>query len=224
MMPKKTKQLMMRAALSLVSLAATAGAIAQAPPSAFLSILNRHPVEIGAAEQVMIVTTAAPGHHALLYSYQLVKGSWQVQFIPFWASMGKRGFAPGESGGAAPLETPRGIFTVAGAFGTDAPPATGLDYRQEPMPTFNVPGGCADSDPPAGKRRDYYSSRLQILLVSREQRDRQLTIHLWPHQRMYTAGSIGISELSMRKLLRWLEKGKSPMIITGPADYIRDLK
>jgi L,D-peptidoglycan transpeptidase YkuD (ErfK/YbiS/YcfS/YnhG family) len=225
-MQGKPNRFMIRTAPALAALIAAANiVIAQAPPSAFLPALNRHPRDIGGSQQAIIVTTGAPGHHALLYSYQMVKGSWQVQFIPMWASIGKHGFSDAGDGEAAPMGTPRGIYSVVRAFGTDENPETSLEYQREPLPVYcDRPSTAGEADLSPLARRDYFSGRIQILLASKDRGDRRLAIHLWRHQKMYTAGSIGISELTMQKLLRWLDREKTPVIIAGPADFVRSLK
>ncbi len=173
--------------------------------------------------QVLIITPASPkSHHGYLYTFQKAKQTWQIQFIPMWVSAGRDGFVAPDEAGEGWFRTITGIYRVEMAFGTGELPDTAMKYQKTWPLRERDSGPCGTRG--GGQRRDLYSELYQILLRSKEDSARTMTLHLWRSQKTGTAGSIGMSELNMLKLLKWLDSGRNPIVIVGSPDFVKSLK
>jgi len=205
----------------------------QVPPSTLLKILNNNPPSIQGSGQVIIVTGTNSSSYGLLYAFEKVKDMWQTQFIPMWVVIGKNGIAGEGMKIEGDLSTPAGTFPIAKAAGTESIPETRLDYIhwKDGIPGLDVlfpPSrghGGIDVDP-SRAQRGLHSFRYCILLGRGGKEPSpgdSLMLHLWPGQKNYTAGTIGISEINMLKLLKWLDRDKNPVLVTGTAQSIQSL-
>lgn len=197
---------------------------AQVPPQILLKILNNNPKLLQGTSQVIIISGSSASTHGLLYTFERVKDAWQMQFIPMGVVIGKKGFAGEEAAVEGDLFTPSGVFTVATAAGTEKNPDTKLEYSywNGGIPLFETILSSGEKD-----RRTWDSFRYCILLRSAGKNPStgdRFMVHLWPSQKNATAGSVGISEINMLKLLKWLDKDKNPTIITGTLPFLQNLQ
>jgi L,D-peptidoglycan transpeptidase YkuD (ErfK/YbiS/YcfS/YnhG family) len=160
------------------------------------------------------------------------EGSWWVKkFATMSAVIGRNGFAaPGEKR-EGDGRTPSGIYALKRAFGYAPSVDTGLDYRQATADDFwvddpNSPqyNRWVRGTPQAASyevlRRDDGLYSQAIVIEYNTQRvvpgyGSAIFLHVWRNSDAPTAGCVATSARNVKRLLKWLDASKEPVIILG---------
>ena len=159
--------------------------------------------------------------------------AWRTQSFrrKSWQATGRNGFAPAGQKKEGDGRTPSGTFYLKQAFGYPPLVKTGLDYRQATDNDFWV------DDPSSTYYNQWVDGKPLAQSFERLKRDDDLYkygivveyntepiesgkgsaifVHVWRGPDSSTAGCMALSEENLIKLLEWLNKMESPMIILG---------
>ena len=184
-------------------------------------------------EQALIVEPAPSGKSAAkLTTWNKIGTQWFAAFAPMAAVVGREGLAREGEKKEGDGRTPSGIFSLGTGFGYDpAPKKMGLAYRQVTSDDYWV------DDPESAQYNQWVKGKPQAKSFEKLKRDDHLYqlaivvnynvqpvvpgagsaifIHLWRAPSQGTAGCVALSESNMRKLYRWLNSAKAPVVIVG---------
>ena len=154
---------------------------------------------------------------------------WSKKFATMPAVIGRGGIAaPGEKK-EGDGRTPSGTFELKRAFGYAPQVETGLYYRQvsdydywsdDPASAqYNL---WVQGTPPPGsyealRRTDNLYSYAVVIEYNTEPvvpgEGSAIFLHVWRGNKTPTSGCVAVSEKDMKKLLKWLDASKKPIII-----------
>jgi L,D-peptidoglycan transpeptidase YkuD (ErfK/YbiS/YcfS/YnhG family) len=170
-------------------------------------------------------------YRVILYTFENKNSEWHRVYPAIKAVSGYRGFAPPGKKSEGDGKSPSGIYRIGGAFGYYKNWKTHLHYRSVGKRDIWIddirskdynkwvryqPGNYSHEK----MRRKDHLYRLGIIIEYNmhpviKGKGSAIFIHLWRNPHSPTSGCIALSEKSMKELLSWLDKEKSPVIITG---------
>lgn len=180
--------------------------------------------------QVLIVLAdGREPNQAHILAWEKVGPLWVKKFSTMPAVVGRNGFAlPGEKK-EGDGHTPSGSFVLKRAFGYAPRIKTGLDYRQVTENDFWI------DDPESEQYNQWVKSvsdaksfellkRMDMLYeyaavieyntdVIVAGRGSAIFLHVWHSRNTATSGCVATSEKYVRKILKWLDLSKNPIII-----------
>jgi len=160
------------------------------------------------------------------------EGKWWVKkFNTMPAVIGRNGFAAAGEKREGDGRTPSGIFALKRAFGYAPWTATGLRYRQATEDDFWVDDpvsgqynqwvrGAPQADSFEVLRRDDKLYSYAIVIEYNTQQvipgyGSAIFMHVWRGKDASTAGCVALSARNIRKIMKWLDLSKQPVIILG---------
>jgi L,D-peptidoglycan transpeptidase YkuD (ErfK/YbiS/YcfS/YnhG family) len=182
-------------------------------------------------KQVIVVRKAQsnPDGPVMLTAWEF-SGGWKEAHGPMPCTIGKNGFAaPGakkEGDGC----TPSGVFGIGTAFGEEPRIDTKLDYRDAGPDDFWVDDPSSPQynrwvhGQPAAKSFEKlrigaykYAAVIEYNTNPVESgKGSAIFLHIWGGPEKTTAGCVAVAEDEMVKLLKWLNKGRKPVIALNP--------
>jgi L,D-peptidoglycan transpeptidase YkuD (ErfK/YbiS/YcfS/YnhG family) len=184
------------------------------------------------SRQVLLVIPATDGKApAKIHTFEKSGGKWKSVFSPIDSTLGLRGIADEKAKTEGDRKTPAGIFSLGFAFGYSQGCDTGLEYR--PMtdrdvwiddvssPDYNR---CVSYDPgrfshEKMKRRDRLYKYGIVINYNMNPvvkgKGSAIFLHVWKDRSTGTAGCVAMPEESIIRLLKWLDKNRTPVIIIG---------
>ncbi len=200
-----------------------------APVPAILSTLP------GNSRQVLVVEDNPPGGIlARVTAWEAAVGNWRAVSGPLPAVIGRNGFIKAADKTEGDGCTPLGVYRLGLAFGSEPSVSTAMPYRQasrddcwvdDPAsPQYNrwvcrVPAGVSFE---RLLRADGLYKYAIVIEYNTEPvitgKGSAIFVHLWREAGEPTAGCVAMAEISLLKLLTWLDPDKKPLIVLGNAD------
>jgi len=158
------------------------------------------------------------------------KGEWWAnKFSSIPAVIGRSGFArPGEKR-EGDGHTPAGAFHLKRAFGYASHMETGLDYQQATLHDFWVDDpastqynqwvkGTPQADSYENLKREDKLYQYSVVIEYNTNpvvpgNGSAIFLHVWRNRKTATAGCVAASAKNVKKLLKWLDLSKKPIII-----------
>src|SRR4030042_1735681 len=168
----------------------------------------------------------------IVYALEKRSGIWQMAFEPFYAVIGKNGFAPPGEKREGDGKTPSGIFALRKTFGYAPSAITKIPYRQALEDDLWI-----DDPNSTDYNRWVKASKTSAKSYEKMKRDDDLYkygivieynnnpvvkgygsaifLHVWGGESVSTAGCVAVSEEDIIKILAWLDPQALPLIIMG---------
>jgi len=187
-----------------------------------LSTLSHH-------NQVLIVN---PIHkrssYGFISAWENAGSCWKKVYMAR-AVLGRNGLAPLNAKQEGDGKTPSGVYSLANAFGYAATIVTKLNYRKITDQDFWVDdvhsvqyNQWIHGKPQAKSFEHMYRNdklyRLGVVIEYNTQpivsgKGSAIFLHIWRTYYKPTSGCVALSERNIRKILTWLDKSKTPVIV-----------
>ena len=204
-----------------------------APPAALLvTRLNG----VGNAGQVLAVAASGYGATtATLTAYQRTVNGWQQVFGPWFAHLGRNGFAPPGAKREGDGRTPSGSFGLSFFFGVRANPGVKFEYRtvggrwivwddDSSSANYNrwidTRSAAAGTSPEPMYVPGVYDYGAVIAYNTARTPGLGSAIFLHVSSGGTTAGCVSLPTAQLLSVLRWLDPARSPRIVMGTIDSI----
>lgn len=168
----------------------------------------------------------------IIYALEKQSGIWEMAFEPFYAVVGKKGFAPPGEKREGDGRTPSGIFALSQTFGYAPSAITKMPYRQaleddlwidDPNSTdynrwVKASETSAKSYEKMKREDDLYKYGIVIEYNTNpviKEYGSAIFFHVWRRESVPTAGCVAVSEENIIKILTWLDPKSLPLIIMG---------
>jgi len=181
------------------------------------------------AQVVIVLADDADPTKATVSAWERRGEWWFKRFATFPAVIGRNGFAPPGEKREGDGRTPSGTYRLARAFGYAPYVSTGLDYRQVGETDFWVDDPASDqynqwvkSLPQAAsyevlRRHDGLYEHAIVIEYNTEPvvagNGSAIFLHVWRDAATSTAGCVALSPEHVKKLLKWLDLSKEPVIV-----------
>ena len=168
----------------------------------------------------------------IVYALEKRSGIWQMAFEPFYAVVGKKGFAPPGEKREGDGKTPSGIYPLKQTFGYNESINSKMPYRQALEDDLWIDDANADD-----YNRWVKASKTSAKSYEKMKRDDDLYkygivieynnnpvikgygsaifFHVWGGEDVTTEGCVAVSEENIIKILTWLDPKSLPLIIMG---------
>jgi len=188
---------------------------------------------IGESSQVLIVRNVNP----ILVDVQVIalekrNGRWESPFAPITGVIGKNGFAPPGEKREGDGRTPSGVFPLGLVFGYERSFPTRMPYRQAAAEDIWVDDIRADDYNRWVTRRSTTASSFEKMKRSDilykygivieyntnpvvKGYGSAIFVHIWRGKGKSTEGCVGISQVDIVKIIRWLDPASKPLIVMG---------
>lgn len=182
---------------------------------------------VGANNQLILVT--AKGYKTSTATIRTFErdsnGKWRA-VLAVSGFIGRDGFAKQMS--ESVIQTPRGKFSIGTAFGRYANPGTGIAYRQIGSNDFWVDDPNSSlyntwqTGPANGRWNSAESMNVApynygfVIGYNLDRIPGKGSAIFFHVSSSYTAGCTGVSQSNMVSILKWLDRGKNPIIIQCP--------
>ena len=159
-------------------------------------------------------------------------GGWTAALPGRPGVVGRTGFAEPGAKREGDGHTPSGVYPLGPAFGYDESIETGLDYRRATADDFWV------DDPESPQYNRWVHGKPEARSFERLRRDDDLYryaavigyntdpvlpgrgsaifLHVWSGPESPTAGCVALAEADVLRLLRWLDRGRRPVVVLNP--------
>jgi L,D-peptidoglycan transpeptidase YkuD (ErfK/YbiS/YcfS/YnhG family) len=168
----------------------------------------------------------------IVYALEKRSGIWQMAFEPFYAVVGKNGFAPPGEKREGDGKTPSGIFALRQTFGYAPSAITKMPYRQALEDDLWIDDANADdynrwvkanetsakSYEKMKREDDLYKYGIVIEYNTNsviKGYGSAIFFHVWRRESVPTAGCVAVSEENIIKIITWLDSKSLPLIIMG---------
>jgi L,D-peptidoglycan transpeptidase YkuD (ErfK/YbiS/YcfS/YnhG family) len=188
-------------------------------------------VAFGHRQVVVVLADEVEPTQATISAWELAGEWWNKVFAAMPAVIGRHGFAPPGEKREGDGRTPSGSFSLKRAFGYAASARTGLEYRQANSEDFWV------DDPESAQYNQWVTGTPQAssfeVLKRPDDLYKQVIVieyntgpivpghgsaiflHNWRNKKTPTAGCVALSARNVKKLLKWLDVSREPLIVLG---------
>ena len=168
----------------------------------------------------------------IVYALEKRSGIWQMAFEPFYAVVGKNGFAPPDEKREGDGKTPSGIYPLKQTFGYYESINSKMPYRQALEDDLWIDDANAND-----YNRWVKANETSAKSYEKMKRDDDLYkygivieynnnpvvkgygsaifFHVWGGEDVTTEGCVAVSEENIIKILTWLNPKSLPLIIMG---------
>jgi L,D-peptidoglycan transpeptidase YkuD (ErfK/YbiS/YcfS/YnhG family) len=183
------------------------------------------------SQAVVVLADGRQFQQAWIVAWEKQGVWWVNKFSAMPAVIGRSGFAAPNQKKEGDGHTPSGTFQLKRAFGYAPHVATGLDYQQATEQDFWVDDPASaqynqwvKGTPQANsyevlKREDKLYQYAIVIEYNTEPvvagKGSAIFLHVWRSPQTPTAGCVAAAEKNMKKLLKWLDLSKKPIIILG---------
>lgn len=180
------------------------------------------------SSQIITVTNSYKGSkYATVNAYEKVNGQWNLVYSNMSSLIGQNGMEYDSYRRQSTRTTPSGIYNIKFAFGWGGNPGTKIPFRvpdsnsywdlNSGSSTYNRwiqwnPGGDYEH-----LQTEWFYKYAMVLDYNWSQKPGKggaIFIHISP--RLYTGGCVGLSELDLVKVMKWLDPAKNPKVLICP--------
>ena len=200
------------------------------------SLVRNNFVDPGGGHQQILVVRKSRPHvfSAQVFAWEQFQGKWRPIFKAMPAVVGRKGIALPGAKREGDGRTPSGAFDLQQAFGYGPALTTGLNYRKvgeediwvdDPgSPQYNqwvkLPTEAGSFE--HMKREDQLYEMGAVIEYNTDPvvpgNGSAIFLHIWRGPNSPTAGCVALSKSNVRKMLKWLDADKNPVItIEAPA-------
>ena len=187
----------------------------------------------GPSQAIVVLADDKHPSRASLSAWEREGAWWSKKFATMPVVIGRSGFALPDGKEEGDGHTPSGTFELKRAFGYAPYTQTGLDYRQVTQQDFWVDdpdsvqyNQWVQGSPQADsyetlKRADALYEYAIVIEYNTEPvipgKGSAIFLHVWRDRYTATAGCVATSAKNVKKLLKWLDLSRKPIIILNDA-------
>jgi L,D-peptidoglycan transpeptidase YkuD (ErfK/YbiS/YcfS/YnhG family) len=196
-------------------------------------ILELNESRIGNSEQIILVTnTTINSTDVLIQTFEKNDNHWIKMFADIKGSVGHNGFSPFQKKREGDNTSPTGIFDLGPVFGYAGKIETQMDYRQATALDFWIDDPKSDDynkwvtmeTPPAvshekmKRNDDLYKLGIVVQYNTKQVvkgNGSAIFVHIEGGRGFPTAGCVAMPEISLERIVKWLQREKQPLIVMG---------
>lgn len=175
-----------------------------------------------------------------LYALEKEHGFWVNRFGPVPVTIGRNGFAPAGEKREGDGKTPSGIYGLGIVFGYADTAETKMPYRQMTKDDIWVDDPSAPDYNRLTKRGETRAKSFEDMVLADDRykygivvrynmdpvvpgMGSAIFVHVWKEYGYATSGCVAMTVEDIRKILKWLDPTKKPMIILNQRpSFLRD--